>query len=95
LSAGPTPIAPVAGARTGGPLIWSRVDGADRYRVTVFDSGGSPLWQEATRDTTLVLTADRLTGGARHHWKVEARLGIDRWTASPLAEFVFAPGPAR
>ncbi len=92
---GPSLLAPVGGTRGAGPLTWSRVNGADRYRVTLFDAEGSPLLQESTADTTLALPAGVLGVGVRYHWKVEARVGIDRWSPSRLADFVFAPGPPR
>lgn len=89
----PRLIAPTGGATAEGPLVWTRVDGADRYRVTVFGRDGATVWQGTTTDTTLPLPEqERFAGGEHFFWKVEARVGTDRWAPSPLGEFS-TPGP--
>ena len=75
-------------------LRWSPVAGADRYRVTVFDASGGAVYVAEVRDT-LVAFPDSivLQSGASYLWKVDARIGFDRWAGSELAEFkVVGPG---
>jgi len=78
----PAPEAEGAEART---LSWSRVERADRYRVTVFDPAGSVAWRTETRDTSVSLpdTAS-LVAGVSYLWRVDARVGVDRWVESKL-----------
>ena len=77
-------------------LRWSRVAGADRYRVTVFDAAGSVLYAADVSDT-LVAFPDSiaLVPGQPYLWSVEARIGWDRWTTSPLTAFSVVPAPRR
>ncbi|MDQ4079786.1 MAG: hypothetical protein M3125_03435, partial [Gemmatimonadota bacterium] len=48
------PVGVVADART---LRWTRVSGADRYRVTLFDASGGVLSETLTADTAIALPA--------------------------------------
>ena len=87
-----TPIGPVAAARA---LVWTRVPGADAYRVTLFDAGGRVAYETRATDTAAALP-DSLTlvSGRPYLWKVEARIGFDRWVTSTLVEFsIAAPSP--
>ena len=69
-------------------VIWSEVRGANRYRVTLYDSAGLVLWEVATTDTLATLPASiALRHDARYFWRVRARTGFDRWTESSLVEF--------
>lgn len=85
----PSPLAPI-GRVTGRPstFVWSRVLGADRYRVTLLSSGGDVLLVTETADTALAAPegAD-LDAGASFFWKVDARIGWDRWIKSEVVEF--------
>lgn len=85
----PAPIltSPVPGAEDpdGRILRWTRVERADRYRVTVFDTAGSVLWRAETPDTAVSLPdAAGLVPGTSYLWRVDARVGVDRWVESKL-----------
>jgi hypothetical protein len=68
------------------------VDGADRYRLTLFDSDGEVLWKSTTPDTVLDLPESVvLIPGSRYLWRLEARVGWDMWEASELIDFEIAP----
>ena len=66
-------------------LRWTRVERADRYRVTVFDTAGTVLWRAVTPDTSVSLPdAAGLVPGTSYLWRVDARVGVDRWVESKL-----------
>jgi hypothetical protein len=66
-------------------LRWSRVDRADRYRVTVFDPAGNVAWRTETQDTAVSLPDKaNLVAGVSYMWRVDARVGVDRWVESKL-----------
>lgn len=94
--AAPAPMAPlgtVIGARA---LEWVPVDGADRYRVTLYDADAVVLYETEGDEPAAVLPDSvRLTAGQPYLWKVEARVGFDRWVASELVEFRIAGGDRR
>ena len=72
------------------------VAGADRYRVTLFDGGGRVLFETQLADTLAALPDSILLDPGRPYlWKVEARTGWQRWSASGLVEFSIAGGPPR
>ena len=72
-------------------LSWSRIDRADRYRVSIFDATGTVAWRTETRDTSAILPPSAgLTIKNRYLWRVDARVGIDRWVESMLAPLVLA-----
>jgi len=80
--ADPAAIPDLAGAHL---LQWSRVDRADRYRVTVFDEIGTVVWRAETADTSATLPPSTLTDNPGPYlWRVDARVGIDRWVESRL-----------
>jgi hypothetical protein len=84
----PAPIAPIGPVGEVGQLVWSRVAGADRYRLTLYDEVGSVLWRETTTDSLLTLPDSVLIETGRAYlWKVEARVGWDVWESSELTEF--------
>ena len=91
----PVPRSPVGAVAAVNDLRWSPVAGADRYRVTVFDATGRVVYAAEVPDT-LVAFPDSvaLVPGASYLWKVDARIGFDRWVASEFAEFRVA-GPRR
>lgn len=79
------PVGPVAAAET---LRWATVAGADRYRVTLFDAAATVVYETQTADTAVALPDSIvLVPGRSYLWKVEARIGWDRWSASKLVEF--------
>jgi hypothetical protein len=84
----PAGIAPAGTVATVSRLLWKSVQGADRYRVTLFDAGGRVLYEVEPLDTLATLPDSvRLSPGQRYLWRVDARVGFDRWVASQLIEF--------
>jgi hypothetical protein len=80
-----SPIGTVAGA---GVFSWGRVEGADRYRMTLFDASSAVVFETETADTVVALPDSvPLRAGQTYLWKVEARTGWDRWSPSDLVEF--------
>lgn len=80
-----SPVGIVAGADI---LRWSSVSGADRYRTTLFDDAGAVVYETQTADTLIALPDSvQLTSSRSYLWKVEARTGWGRWSASDLIEF--------
>ncbi len=85
----PAPVltspAPNAGDPDARILRWTRVERADRYRVSVFDRAGTVVWRTETPDTSVNLpdTAG-LVDGTSYLWRVDARVGVDRWLESRL-----------
>lgn len=77
-------------------LRWHSIPGADRYRVTLFETSGDALYEVETADTSVALPdAVLFESGRRYLWKAEARTGFDRWTGSQLASFSIARGERR
>jgi hypothetical protein len=93
----PSPIVPLGAVAALPPLTWTSVPHADRYRVTVFDTNGSLVWETQTPDTAAVVPSTiTLRPGVPYFWKVAARTGWDRWVASDLTTFtVGATRPSR
>ena len=92
----PVPVGPVGAVADGSSFLWKAVAGADRYRVTLFDTRGDVLYETETLDTTMVLPdSARLIIGQLYLWKVEARTSWDRWTESELVQFTIARPPPR
>lgn len=90
----PNHIAPVGVVASGSPLQWTAVAGADRYRVTLFDTSGRLLYETQVTDTVVSLPDSIvLVPGRSYVWLVEARTSFDRWWTSRLVEFSIA-GPA-
>jgi len=87
-AAAPVPLAPVAAVAEARVLRWSAVLGADRYHVTLFDAGGRVRYEAQLADTVAALPDSvAFVPGQSYLWSVEARIGWDRWTSSPLTEF--------
>jgi hypothetical protein len=92
----PSPLAPVGTVAEATALRWAAVVGADRYRVILFDAAGQALYETQLSDTVVSLPDSvALAPGRLYLWKVEARTGWDRWSASELVQFSIAPGTAR
>jgi hypothetical protein len=86
------PVAPLGSVSNADQLIWHGVDGADRYRLTLYDSDGEVLWKATTPDTVVDLPESVvLNAGSRYLWRLEARVGWDMWEASELIDFEIAP----
>ena len=69
-------------------LRWRRTAEATQYRVTVFDVEGSIVWEQETADTAAVIPAAvSLADGVTYWWRIEARVGFDRWTRSEVTPF--------
>lgn len=87
-AASPVLIGPVGIVANAPALRWTGVAGADRYRVTLFDATGGVVYETETSDTTAALPGVvSLERGGSYFWKVEARTGWNRWSASDLVEF--------
>jgi hypothetical protein len=86
--AAPTLVAPTGVVAAATTLRWSSVSGADRYRTTLFDETGAVLYETEIADTAVALPDSvRLVASRSYLWKVEARTGWNRWSASELVEF--------
>ena len=84
----PVPVAPVGIVAGADILRWSSVSGADRYRTTLFDAAGAVVYETQTADTVVALPDSvHLIPNRSYLWKVEARTGWGRWSASELIEF--------
>ncbi len=94
--AAPVPTSPIGTVAGADILRWAAVAGADRYRVTLFDAGGRVLYEAQLADTVVALPDSIvLVPGRPYLWKVEARTGWDRWSASAVVEFSIAEGARR
>jgi anti-sigma factor RsiW len=83
----PTPLEPV-GAATGGVEFRWKPAGGPRFRVVLFDSTGSALFEQTTTDAKLGLPDSiALFPGRLYLWKVEVETGVDRWLSSDLVPF--------
>jgi hypothetical protein len=92
----PVPLAPVAAVADAPVLRWTAVPGADRYHVTLFDAGGRVRYEAQLGDTAAALPDSvTLVPGQAYLWSVEARIGWDRWSSSPLTEFTVVGVPRR
>lgn len=87
-TAAPSPIAPLGSVAAADTFRWTSVPRADRYRLTLFDTEGTVVWEAEGSDTAMAPPASIVHDpGAAFLWKVEARTGWDRWVASELFEF--------
>ena len=86
--AAPRPLAPIGMVAAATTLRWAPVAGADRYRVVLFDAAGHVVYETQVADTVANLPDSvTLAPGPPYLWKVEARIGWDRWSASELVRF--------
>jgi hypothetical protein len=75
---------------------WATVAGADLYRVTLFDTEGRVVYETRTADTVVALPDSIILTRARlYRWKVDARIGWDRWSASNWVDFTIRPDSER
>ena len=96
ITAAPAPqaLAPVGHVSRAEKLRWTPVEGADRYRVTLFDEDGSVRYEAEQADTSVTLPPSvTLVPGRTYAWRVDARLGFDRWASSELVEFSVEGSP--
>jgi hypothetical protein len=92
----PSAVTPQGAVGDVAELRWTPVAGADRYRVTVFDAEGRVVYEaEPVAAVAPLPDSVRLTPGRQYLWKVEARVGFDRWVASDLVGFSLLSGRPR
>jgi len=92
----PAPLGPIGTVAAARHFDWSRVAGSDLYRITLFNAGGTVVYEAQLADTTVVLPDSvRLDVSQPYLWKVQSRMGWDRWTASALVEFTIARAPPK
>jgi len=76
-------------------LAWEQVEGAESYRVVLYDAESTPVWEASSAREPEVLLSDavreRLRRGGSFYWKVEAVRRAER-SFSDLHRFsVFSP----
>lgn len=94
IAAAPAPRAvwPQGAVHEARHLAWTPVEGADRYRVTLYDVDGSVRFETETNDSfALIPDASLPMPGVRYGWTVDARVGFDRWVRSLLVQFTVRP----
>ena len=90
VSTTPAPVGLAPRGPTAAPLrlIGTRVPHAQRYRMTVFDSSGSVIWESQTTDTSIALPRTvNLRSRVPYFWQVEAQTSWNRWIKSDVVEF--------
>jgi anti-sigma factor ChrR (cupin superfamily) len=93
--AAPTPLAPAGAVPEGVEFRW-RAAGGPRFRVVLFDSAGSVLFEQTTADDRIGLPDSvALLPGGLYLWKVEVETAADRWLSSDLVPFRPGRGPRR
>jgi hypothetical protein len=92
-SAAPGAISPQGDVATVDSLRWTRVPGADRYQVSVYEADGSLAWEAVVSESTVALPDTVVLERSRpYFWLVRAHTEWDRWTESGLVEFHVRPG---
>jgi hypothetical protein len=87
-SGAPRLVSPAGDVEAAPIFVWTGVAESDRYRLTLYDGAGHVVYEAQLRDTTLALPASvALARGVPYVWRVDARMGLDRWTSSESAEF--------
>jgi hypothetical protein len=92
----PNALAPKGTVAEVHELRWTPVAGADRYRVVLFAADGRAVYEaellaaEAPLPDSVVLAP-----GRRYLWRVDARVGFDRWVSSELVAFSLPGRTAR
>jgi hypothetical protein len=87
-AAAPVPLAPSRAGAGEVMFRWSPTSRAERYRLVLFDSAGSALFEGESGDTTLVLPDSvHLARGTLYLWKVEAETSFDKWVSSELVRY--------
>jgi len=93
-AAQPEAISPVGVGSRPDQVRWTVVPGAELYRMTLYTADGSAIYEVETRDTTVrIPDSVQLASGSSYLWKVEARTGWNRWSASRLFEFSVTAAP--
>ena len=84
----PVPIAPRGSGPRPERMIWTSVPNTHAYEITLYDDKGTVLWETPAAETAIVLP-ERVTfaPGRSYFWRVEARTGSQRTSASDLVEF--------
>ncbi len=92
---GPVIMAPRGETTAARTMVWTAVPHVERYRLTLFDSTGTVVWESQVSDTSATLpTTIELRPSASYFWQVEAQTGWNRWVKSDLVEFsVTSPRP--
>jgi hypothetical protein len=86
------PIAPRGPIAALDLVRWYALAGSERYRVRVFDQEGRIVWEGETTDTILrVPELGDLQTDTPYYWRLEARVGWDRWVSSELVGFQLQP----
>ena len=81
----PTPLFPVGDVRLVSELRWSPVSGADLYRVTIYDDGGTVVWEDESQDDRIAVPAGaELQVAVSYFWRVSARVDFAVWLDSRL-----------
>ena len=84
----PHPITPIGSVATATALVWSSVPYANNYRVRLFGTDGTVLWEREGMDTIVSIPDSiRLQPRVPYYWRVEAHTGFDRRAESDLVEF--------
>jgi anti-sigma factor RsiW len=85
-------IAPAEGAVLRSPpaFVWSKVQGAATYRVSVTRPDGDSVWAVSLRDTVARAPDAALTAGT-YYWFVDALLSDGRSMAGKAREFRIGP----
>lgn len=92
-TAAPVTLSPRGDVEEVDTLRWSRVPGADRYGVAIYDAEGVLVWEAAAMDTAAGLPGSVNLGPGRiYFWSVRAHTGYERWSESGLTRFHVAAG---
>jgi anti-sigma factor RsiW len=87
-AAAPVPLEPTTTDAGKVRFRWSPTSKVERYRLVLFDSIGSAMFESESSDTMLVLPDSvRLARGTLYLWKVEAETSFDKWVSSELVRF--------
>jgi hypothetical protein len=91
---GPLPVAPVGVGPRPKSFHWHPRSGAERYRISLFDSTGGLLFQTETEDTAASLPDSvPILTRVPLYWKAEGMTDVGRWEGSELVEFVVDDKP--
>jgi hypothetical protein len=91
-SSAPIALSPIGDVSAVTTLKWTAVPSAEMYRVTLYDKVGKLLFEMESPDTMTALPDSiGLAPGRLYLWKVEARIGWERWVSSELIEFRVGP----
>jgi hypothetical protein len=73
-------------------LVWSKVPGAERYRLRLHRLDGTVVWSVETEDSLVVLPPTvRLAPREAYYWRVEALTEWRRWVESEMTQFRVEP----